>query len=80
MSKFGLEYREETGYDVGVYCEDNNWYFHQHYVEWLEQKIEALSQHDVIKNEVAVCEPHGCLDYSQGYDRCEKQCDRCKGL
>ena len=56
MSKFGLEYREETGYDVGVYCEDNNWYFHQHYVEWLEQKIEALSQHDVIKNEVAVCD------------------------
>ena len=50
MSKFGLEYREETGYDVGVYCEDNNWYFHQHYVEWLEQKIEALSQHDVIKS------------------------------
>lgn len=28
----------------------------------------------------SVCEPHGCLDYSQGYDRCEKQCDRCKGL
>jgi hypothetical protein len=21
-----------------------------------------------------------CLDYSQGYDRCEKQCKRCKDL
>ena len=54
MSKSGLQYREETGYDVGVYCEnaDNEqsiWYFHEHYVHWLEQKIEALSQHDVIK-------------------------------
>lgn len=50
MSKFGLEYKEEIGFDVGVYCEDIDneqsiWYFHQHYVEWLEQKIEALSQH-----------------------------------
>ena len=27
-----------------------------------------------------LCEPHGCLDYSQGYDRCDKQCDRCKDL
>ncbi len=55
MSKFGLQYKEETGYDVGVYCEnaDNEqsiWYFHEHYVEWLEQKIEALNQHDVIKS------------------------------
>jgi hypothetical protein len=61
MSKFGLEYREETGYDVGVYCEDiesenSIFYYHEHYVEWLEQKIEALSQPAVIKNEVAVCE------------------------
>jgi hypothetical protein len=41
---------------------------------------QALSQHDVIKNEVAVCDPHGCLNYSQGYDRCKKQCERCKDL
>ena len=55
MSKFGLEYKEETGYDVGVYCQDADnkqsiWYFHEHYVEWLEHKIEALSQVAVIKS------------------------------
>ena len=55
MRKFELEYKEETGCNVGVYCKDNVWYFNQHYVEWLEAKIEALSQHDVIKNEVEFC-------------------------
>jgi hypothetical protein len=30
--------------------------------------------------EVTLYEPHGCLSYSQGYDRCDKQCDRCKDL
>jgi 8-oxo-dGTP pyrophosphatase MutT (NUDIX family) len=50
-----IEYKEETGYDVGVYCEyaenvQSIWYFHEHYVHWLEQKIEALSQHDVMRS------------------------------
>lgn len=25
-------------------------------------------------------EPIGCIDYSQGYDRCEHQCKKCKEL
>lgn len=46
--------------------------------------IEAINQALIIDSVVVpkgtLCEPHGCLDYSQGYDRCEKQCDRCKDL
>ena len=41
---------------------------------------EALILHSVVVPKGTLCEPHGCLDYSQGYDRCEKQCDRCKDL
>jgi hypothetical protein len=25
-------------------------------------------------------EPHGCINYSQGGDRCPKQCNKCKQL
>lgn len=25
-------------------------------------------------------EPHRCIDYSQGYNRCEEQCEKCKKL
>lgn len=25
-------------------------------------------------------EPLGCINYSQGYDRCEIQCEKCKQL
>jgi hypothetical protein len=85
MSKYGLQYREETGYDVGVYCEDSDneqsiWYFHEHYVHWLEQKIEALSQHDVIKNEVAVCEHSETenLYCDVGWAIEGKRCKKCK--
>ena len=35
---------------------------------------------DVVVPKDMLREPHGCLDYSQGYDRCEKQCKRCKDL
>jgi len=79
MRKFELEYKEETGCNVGVYCKDNVWYFNQHYVEWLEAQIEALSQHDVIKNEVAVC---SCLQCNRTISDLSKAshgwlCDDC---
>tara|TARA_R110000737_G_scaffold251031_2_gene260608 strand:- start:766 stop:996 length:231 start_codon:yes stop_codon:yes gene_type:complete len=54
------------------------------YPEYCMQHIdtadEILRLFSVVVPKGTLCEPHGCLDYSQGYDRCEKQCDRCKDL
>ena len=27
-----------------------------------------------------LCEPHGCINYSQGYGRCDNQCKKCEDL
>lgn len=45
-------------------------------VKRFNQEVSELKRSELLFKD----EPHGCLDYSQGYDRCEKQCDRCKDL
>ena len=41
----------------------------------LDAIMEALTIPDVVGSTQV-----DCLDYSQGYDRCEKQCKRCEDL
>jgi hypothetical protein len=53
MNNLQLKYKEETGFDVGVYCPDFEteqtiMYYDEYYVEWLEQKIKLLTQNEVI--------------------------------
>lgn len=38
--------------------------------EWLNKGNEILKED----------EPHGCIDYSQGSERCKEQCKKCKDL
>ena len=46
------------------------------YIKWLESKlIEALSQHDVIKNEVAVCDHP--ISYRERDARFNLKCTKC---
>jgi hypothetical protein len=45
-------------FDTGYTAED--WDNLEKLVSELERRVEALSQHDVIKNEVAVCPECGC--------------------
>ena len=42
--------------------------------------LEQLLIHSVVVPKGTLCEPHGCINYSQGYDRCDTQCKKCEDL
>lgn len=45
-----------------------------------EELKQALNIPDVVVPKGTLCEPHGCINYSQGYDRCDDQCKKCEDL
>ena len=64
-------------YDLQEEKSEKTAYWH---LQHLRSEIKQLTLTDVVVPKVTLCEPHECLDYSQGYDRCKEQCDRCKDL
>tara|TARA_R110002167_G_scaffold112367_2_gene284759 strand:- start:4020 stop:4268 length:249 start_codon:yes stop_codon:yes gene_type:complete len=67
---FKNEYKKETGLD---YYDTINGEYNKEYIRWLENKIEQLTIHSVVK-------PFYCVDYckSKGsVNKCDNQCTGC---
>ena len=47
---------------------------------WVMDLLEEYHKEQLILSGVVGSAQVDCLDYSQGYDRCEKQCKRCEDL
>lgn len=74
MNKYRKEYCEENG-RVKINPDNTKLY---DYIKHLENKLEQAEQ--LALTDVVGSAEVDCLNYSQGYDRCEKKCKKCKDL